>query len=371
MRKLLISVRMVPVMAAVALTVAACGGGGGGGSTAGGGTPTTYSATCADSTTQTSTVSQSDANAKCPTASTIVNAALPVASTYAASGLTEELTAFNLLNSERERCGFGTLTQNAALDKAAKAHADWQNLNDIFSHLETAGTPGFTGIGASDQIAAAGYANLGAAGVPFTSVSYVTNKLGLGVKSVRGLLNAPYHMRDMLEGYREIGVAARTSGDVSTSFNTAVFQLDLAYTSTAGKMLQSSSDVLTYPCDGTTGTDRQLTGEVPNPTANLDGTGGRNLATSPLGGSVFVQLRYGNTLAITSATMTQVSNGAAVILRTPVTSSNSGNAFLSHQGYVAADAPLLANTSYQVTIDGTNNGTAFSRSFTFTTGTGG
>jgi hypothetical protein len=90
-----------------------------------------------------------------------------------------------------------------------------------------------------------------------------------------------------------------------------------------------------------------------------------------LGGSVFVQLRYGNTLAITSATMTQVSNGATVILRTPVTSANSGNAFLSHQGYVAADAPLLANTAYQVTINGSNNGTAFSRTFTFTTGTGG
>lgn len=139
----------------------------------------------------------------------------------------------------------------------------------------------------------------------------------------------------------------------------------MSYAGSAGKQLQSSDQILTYPCEGTTGTDRQLTGESPNPVP------GRDLSANPLGGSVFVQLRYGNTLAITSATMIEKSTGSAVALRAPVTSINSGNAFLSHQGYVAADAPLLANTPYQVTINGTNNGTVFSRTFTFTTGTGG
>ena len=111
-----------------------------------------------------------------------------------------------------------------------------------------------------------------------------------------------------------------------------------------------------------------LTGEEPNPVP------GRNLRVNPIGGSVFVLLRYGNKLEFTSATMTQVSgvgSGTAVKLRDPVTSANSGNAFLSHQGYIVADAPLQPNTQYEVVINGTNNGTPFTRQFTFTTGTGG
>jgi len=347
------------------LGLAGCGGGGGGSSSAA--SATNYTATCADSTTQTSTVSNADALGKCPVpVSTIVNAALPVVSTYAANSLTEELAAFNLLNSERSRCGFGTLTQNVALDAAAKAHADWQNLNNVFSHLETTGTPGFTGIGLSDRIAAAGgYGQIGDSTDEFVSASFVFSKIGLGVASTRGLLNAPYHMRGILAGYKDVGISMRMSSDVGATFNTAVAQFDLAYTIFAGQGLQASTDILTYPCEGTSGTNRQLRNETPNPVP------GRDLAVNPLGGSVFIQLRFGNILSITNASMIQVSNGTVVTLLTPVTSANSGNAFLSHQGYVAADAPLLANTDYQVTINGTNNGTPFSRTFTFTTGTGG
>jgi len=355
---------LATAFAAVVLGLAGCGGGGGGSSSAA--SATNYTATCADSTTQTSTVSNADALGKCPVpVSTIVNAALPVASTYAANGLTEELAAFNLLNSERSRCGFGTLKQNAALDAAAKAHADWQNLNYLISHGETPNTPGFTGIAAGDQIAAAGYGAYGDVGGPSSNFFGYNSKVGLGASSVRSLLNAPYHLRDMLAGYRDMGVSIRSSSDVSSAFNAIIAQFDMAYTSSVGRQLQSADQILTYPCEGTTGTDIQLTGESPNPVP------GRDLSVNPLGGSVFIQLRYGNTLAITSATMIQVSNGSTVILRTPVTSANSGNAFISHQGYVAADAPLLPNTAYQVTINGTNNGTAFSRTFTFTTGTGG
>jgi hypothetical protein len=44
---------------------------------------------------------------------------------------------------------------------------------------------------------------------------------------------------------------------------------------------------------------------------------------------------------------------------------------MSHEAYFAADAPMLANTNYSVVINGSNNGQPFSRSFSFTTGTGG
>ena len=381
----------------LALSLAACGGGGGNGSVTPGAlnvVATTFEASCADGTKPTSTVSMDEARGKCvghggtdtiempcidPVSKTfstchtkigpIVNDPLPVASTYAADS--EELAAFNLLNKERSWCGFGTLKQNAALDQAAKNHADWQNFNLYFSHFESPLYPDkFTANAPYDREVLAGYVfGLGGSGSEaFVNWPFSVTKKGKGTESVRGLLNAPYHMRGILEGYQDVGVAVRDSVDVNKTTNTAVAQYQFAYTSSKGIASQTSSEVRTYPCEGTTGTDYKLTAEEPNPVP------GRDLRTNPLGGSVLVQLRYGNKLAFTSATMTQVSGdgaGTAVTLRDPVTSANSGNAFLSHQGYIVADAPLLPNTAYQVLINGTNNGTAFSRQFTFTTGTGG
>ena len=386
---------------ATSLALAGCGGGGSGTSTSGGvtlgvlnGVATSFTASCFDGTTQTSTVSDADARGKCAghggtdtidmpclsadakTFSTCQTKIVPIVtdiqtSTYAAQGLTEEAAAFELLNQERARCGFGTLRQNAALDKAAKAHADWQNFNLYFSHFENPlYQDKYTANAPYDRMILAGYVfGPGGSGTDaFVNWPFSVTKKGKGTEAVRGLLNAPYHMAGLLAGYRDVGVAIRDSVDVNKASNTAVAQFQFAYTSSKGLQLLTSSEVLTYPCQGTTGTDRQLTGENPNPVP------GRDLAKSPLGGTVFVQLRYGNKLAFTSATMTQVSGdgaGTAVTLRDPVTSANSGNRFASHQGYIVADAPLEPNTQYEVFISGTNNGTPFTRQFTFTTGTGG
>lgn len=102
---------------------------------------------------------------------------------------------------------------------------------------------------------------------------------------------------------------------------------------------------------------------------------GRNLLTSPLGTSIGVAVDVGSTLVITSASMIKVSTGAFVTLRAPVMAANDPNAikgvtyFKSNEGFVSADAPMDADTQYQVTITGTITGTVFSpRTFTFTTG---
>ena len=386
------------IATSLALALAGCGGGGSGTSTStsGGvtlgvlnGVATSFTASCFDGTTQTSTVSDADARGKCaghggtdtidmpwydPVAQRFITyptKIIPIVtdtqtSTYAAQGLTEEAAAFELLNQERARCGFGTLRQNAALDKAAKAHADWQNLNGNYGHLEDSKKPnGFTGVGGWDRVIAAGY---GTPGNTTDEIASSYESSGWGIAGMRGLLNAPYHMRGLLEGFRDVGIAVRTSEDVGTNYGKTVLQINPAYLHTTPRQELSEQDVATYPCQGTTGTNRQLSNETPNPVP------GRNLRTNPLGGTVFVQLRYGNKLVFTSATMTQVSGdgaGTAVTLRDPVTRANSGNRFYSHQGYIVADAPLEPNTQYEVVINGTNNGTPFTRQFTFTTGTGG
>ena len=285
----------------------------------------------------------------------------------------EELAAYTLLNAERNRCGFGLLASNAALDAAARAHADYLIINSLNTHLENATLfpEGFTGADPATRIKAQGY--LDAGGLTdefafFTTSNPIQSELGIGELGIRALLNAPYHLNGLMTGYRDVGVAVRSNADTGRGSRGIFVQINAAYKASVGPQLLGSSEVKTYPCDGATGINRQLTNETPNPVP------GRDLSTSPLGSSVFIAVREGNQLGITSAAMTNASTGQAVVLRAPVTSANDPygpcvtGCFGPHQAYVVPDAPLQANTAYTVMIRGTNNGTAFSRTFTFTTG---
>ena len=331
--------------AAAVATLAACGGGGDG-------APTLAPA------------------ASAPSAGSSIVASV-LASTYAPGS--EELAAFTLLNAERQRCGFGQLTQSAALDAAAKAHATYQIVNNIVSHFENLSTnpTGFTGADAAARVVAQGYTGAGAVADEIAVIPGTGIKTGMGESGIRSLLNAPYHLKGLMSGYRDVGISARSNVDAGAGAAAVVLQLDAAYKASVGPQLLARSDVLTYPCEGTTGVDRQLSNETPNPVP------GRDLRANPLGSSIYVAVLDGNTLAITSASMLKTFTGQFITLRTPITAANdplgpcSAGCFKSHQGYIAADAALDANTSYQVSISGTNQGAPFSRTFTFTTGAGG
>ena len=244
------------------------------------------------------------------------------------------------------------------------------------SHLESATQfpEGFTGADPATRVRVQGYTDLG--GVTdefafFTSNAPVQSKLGIGELGIRGLLNAPYHLNGLMSGYRDVGIAVRSNDDTGKGQRGVFVQINAAYTASVGPQLLGSRDVQTYPCEGTTGVNRQLTNETPNPVL------GRDLRTAPLGSTVLIAVREGNRLAITSASMTHATTGEAVTLRPTVTSENDPygpcqtGCFGPHQAYVVPNAPLLPNTAYNVMLAGTNNGAAFSRNFKFSTGNNG
>ncbi|WP_179106956.1 CAP domain-containing protein [Variovorax sp. KK3] len=282
-------------------------------------------------------------------------------------GASEGMQAFELINAERERCGFGLVAQSAQLDSAAQAHADWQILNSDLSHAEVPGTPGFTGVDLLDRASAAGYV-AGGVGEEISSLYYSGSVAGTGVFGVRALLALPYHQLGMLAGYRDIGIALRGSDQLGTTPSKGprtVQQFNLGYTSSSGPQEPASDEVLTYPCEGTRGVFYEITNETPNPVP------GRDLRTRPLGPGMVVAVRSGQVLVISSARMTTLSNRAPVSLRAPLTKDTDPHAVLaSHQAVLIPDASLLANTTYEVSIAGTNDGAAFKRSFTFATGSG-
>lgn len=284
----------------------------------------------------------------------------------------EELAAYTLLNAERGRCGFGLLTANSQLDAAARSHADYQLINNRNSHTEDPRVlEGFTGVEPESRVRFQGYT--GAGGVTdeyafYTSSSPIRSVRGLGESGVRALLNAPYHLNGLMSGYRDVGFAVRSTADVGRGANGAFVQINAAYKANVGPQQLGATDVRTYPCEGASGIGRMLSNESPNPVP------GRDLSANPLGSSVYIAVREGNTLAITNASIKDALTGQSAILRVPVTATNDpygpclSGCFKSHQGYIVADTPLQPGTAYTVSISGTNNGAAFNRTFTFTTG---
>lgn len=348
---------------ALAASLTACGGGGGGdtpvatGSVGTGGAPVTVGVD--------PLVPAVSSTVASPLTSTIV--ATVAAPTY--DSASEESAAFTLLNAERSRCGFGLLSQNTALDASARGHSDYQVLNNVITHVQTqtSTTRGFTGTLPVDRAIAQGYV----ASVLDTNFvrdelvqTITTDKTGRGANGVRGLLNAPYHLRAMLSGARDVGVSVRNGQDNGIPAQPGVLlTIDLSSKKSDGEQVVGPNEVVSYPCQGTTGVRRLLSNESPNPVP------GRDLFSNPLGSTVYLATRPGNVLVITNASMTQTSTGQPVALRAAITATNDPNKiFLSNEAYISAENPLNINTSYQATISGTNNGQGFNQSFVFTTG---
>ena len=285
-------------------------------------------------------------------------------------GDSEELAAYNTLNNARTTCGFGGLNQNTLLDTAALRHNNYLAVNNQYGHFQDPILPGFTGVSTQERGVQAGYTGQLSYGESLTYSENNTVKLGSGQKQMAVLLSAPYHLRDLVDLHREVGINVTSSGPtgsgadviVSGSFSPAIrLAVSMSSRSAYPVQRQSSTDVLTYPCAGITGTAYRLVDESPNPVTP------RNLATNPIGQPIFVQVLLGRTLVITSATVTGPSGSVALL---PVlTAANDPNGRLtSNMAVIMPDLPLQPNASYSVVINGTNNGATFTRSFSFSTG---
>lgn len=279
----------------------------------------------------------------------------------------EELAAFNRFNGHRAQCGFGYLAPNAALDMAAANHLNWMVANNTVSHSELSGTTGYTGSTSQARMIAAGYTLGTQYGEVLTGGTGIA-KTGFGVKGARILLAAPYHLAGLMDSHRDIGISLKSGGNLASgadltyagSSSVTWLVADMAASSTNLPQLQSSGEVLTYPCQGITDTDYEVRAESPNPVP------GRDLSTQPIGHPIFIQALKGRSLMISSVTITGPS-GTVTLLPT-MTSANDPNSVLgSHQAMVIPSVPLYSNASYTVAIAGTQGGSSFSKNFVFAT----
>jgi len=284
------------------------------------------------------------------------------ASTYTAGSA--EAAAFAALNTERDRCGFGLVAQSAKLDTAAGNHAAYlttlMNANTApTGHTEDAAGAGFTGATPDVRIAGTGYSytswgedvtyyNLGTASVT-TDAQY-------GNALLRNVMATVYHQASLLSGFRDIGLGVSYASS-STSYPEAVLVADLGTTTT----MQNPTGVLTYPCNGSTNVQPYMLGESPNPFAGLGFE-----PDSSTGQPIYVRAASGSTITLTSATVT-AANGTSIPVTLYETAQDPNGMLGTNEAFVIPRAGLAQGSTYTVTVNGTVDGSAFSRSFSFST----
>jgi hypothetical protein len=278
------------------------------------------------------------------------------APTYTAAS--EELAAFNFLNAERARCGFGLLAQNAMLDVAANGHANYLVANNAVGYFQDNTKPAFTGNGPGDRATAAGYSwSVILDDFADKTGANANDLTGRGVLALRSLLSAPYHAVDLIAPQLDVGIRVLSSdatGTTGTFGPRAITQIATGIAQGAFSQKPNSASVQTYPCEGTTGTAYKLTNEAPNPIP------GRDLAADPVGQPIIVAVRPGQMIGITSAAMVKRADGSAVALRPAIDYANDPNRMLTPMhAVIIPDAPLEPDTEYTVTIEGANTTSTF------------
>ncbi len=273
----------------------------------------------------------------------------------------DRLAAFNRLNQIRLSAGLGMLAQNALLDRAAQAHADWIIANDSFTHAEAAGSFGFTGARWWDRDEALGYVPVGGEEV---MVGFVHGAAGVDV-----LVNGVYHRAGMLAFEPVdvgIGWSALSAANISMPLVIDMTCPGDDLMRSLGQSAQSSTNgVAIWPLDGARAVPLRLGMELPDPVPDQD--------VSTLGTPISLTVDSESTIATTSFVLSDTASGS--IVPTRLLTQQSDPNLLIPRSFVALIplSPLGPGVAYRAAYQGT--ATAFlsatprsiDRTWTFTT----
>jgi uncharacterized protein YkwD len=255
----------------------------------------------------------------------------------------------NWINFRRSQVGIATLAENAQIDGAAQAHSDYQKLNNIVSHDEIAGNPGFTGASVLARLQAAGYTFANTSRAYGEVISATTN--GTGFTMAEELITAIYHRFVIFEPqFKEIG-----TGSAITSAGYTYFTSDFTANNGFGPGIGRGA-LTNWPYDGQAQVTRNFfsNNEAPDPVANLN----------EVGYPVSVQGDITAVLTVQSFTI-QPRGGAPLEVKllqhaTDPETPDSAAAIIPL-------APLKAGTTYDVTFVGTADTIPVMKSWSFTT----
>lgn len=335
--------------AALAAGLTACGGGGGGTDPAPGPAPAPAPAPA-----------PSPAPAPAPGDTTKVTPTPGTLSAMTYEAGSEAMGFIQTMNFLRQQCGLPTVAQNTVLDTGAHQYF----FNSVWG-----------GFAPQIQIAERiGYA------LPYTTGGvagdYRSNsgdRLTVGALQFLQAIMDPYAALNLMRQNTEIGY--------DYFRGQAGFINQRQYVALTGNPQKFGEDKLpmTFPCAATTSVPPGMAiatggydygGSAPTCVPGKCNGGGGH-ATEQGGTPIVLFANPGDTLVLTSATVASAAGPVAVSLgdSTKTLTANVHPAHIfSFEAYVYPRTILQANTTYQVSIQGTVNGKAFSREFSFKTG---
>ena len=246
------------------------------------------------------------------------------------------------VNAYRSRVGLGPVTEDAAMDQAAQAHAFYYlfNLTDpalvgTGIHSETSTQPGFTGETAVIRSHHFGFAEARADEV----MDHTYTPEG----SVNDWIDAPLHRSTLISPEAQVaGYGEAEVGDLDVT----VMDVGTAAPATAAPIV--------YPVPDQRGVPSTFTGnEVPDPLPS--GT------TYPVGYAVTIEVGAAEKLTLTSGKLLDPT-GKAVDSYTLTPGGNLG----ANQWALLAKSPLKSGSRYTVDVSGQVNGQPFSKRWSFT-----
>ena len=273
------------------------------------------------------------------------------------------------LNTMRTQAGLGLFAQDAALDRAAQAHAHYLSVNLdstmtgidpttglLYGHSENVAKPGFTGARPTDRSRFAGYVGVA---IEIASVDdknspfAVPDNAAAGLEGFHALMNTVYHRESMLsDQVQDIGIGYALPSDLVVDLGTR------------GKLTGLLPGQLAiYPADGTINPYPAFEPgtEAPNPLANM------RSAPAVVGAPISVYAGDQRDLNVTTFQLILNSTGAIVnsklITKKTDVSGYSGASF----AHLLPMQPLELDQSYSVLLQGTIDGKAFSKNWSFST----
>jgi uncharacterized protein YkwD len=258
----------------------------------------------------------------------------------------------NWINFRRGQVGLAQLSHSTLIDKAAQGHSDYQKTNNTVTHDQTAGKPGFTGVGLADRLAAANYALTPNTGYAIGEVISATNNSS-GFYMSEELITAIYHRFVIFEPrFKEIGTGAAT-----TTAGYTYFTSDFGAINGLGAGL-GRGVLVTWPYNNQTGVTTNFFSdyESPDPVPNQN----------EVGYPVSVHVDINTALLVTSFTI-RPRGGADLPVRLLSQANDAETKKAADAAAIIPLAVLKAATTYDVTFIGSADGVAVSKSWAFTT----
>lgn len=256
------------------------------------------------------------------------------------------LDGFNWINYRRQIAGLPTLTRNAKLDQAALGHSNYLRVNNVVSHTQNVGAPGFTGATETDRLQAAGY-NLTLPYAYGEVISAASDSSGF--YHAEQLVTAIYHRFVLMEPiFREAGVG------VSTGSGRTYFTSDLGTVAGFGPGL-GRGNAAVYPAANQTLVPRNFfsDSEAPDPVPNQNEVG------------YPISIQGDNAARLQVQTFTVRPHGGAD-LAVSLLAPGSTDTPVSAAAIIPLSV-LKSATVYDVTFTGSIDGITLNRSWSFTT----